>query len=398
LIATDPPYAGNVNYAELADFFYVWLRLALARRYPQFVPELTPKAEEIIENRSRGKTMGDFETGLKEVFLECNKRSKDGALFVFTFHHSEGSAWEALLEAICEAGWVIESVYPIQAEAETSMNLQAGTNISYDLIHVCRKRRSDAVRERVAWATIRTQIRREARIEVKRIAEGRYGEQGQLSPADRLIVLTGKCLQLYSRHYGSVVDHNFNVVPLRAALADIRMFVDQLVSQERPLPGELEDIDRPSYIWLTTLSEKREIKSDEVSKATRGIIEVDELLAAGLIKRGRVGRGRTYEVKTPIERYSDLQGKFRESAVSGQPSMFAESSPSEDRSLFIDRLHFLIAVAEGKQDLRPWFERWSADIPRLRVAAEYLLVHSSEYGGSLTKIVGMLAVGPLGFE
>ena len=55
-VITDPPYAGNVNYAELSDFFYVWLRLSLKSNYSWFTPEYTPKIEEIIENRIRGKS------------------------------------------------------------------------------------------------------------------------------------------------------------------------------------------------------------------------------------------------------------------------------------------------------------------------------------------------------
>src|SRR3990172_10345405 len=67
-VITDPPYASNVNYAELADFFYVWLRLLLAKIYSSFTPHLTPKKEEIIENPTRGKTVKDFEEGITQVF------------------------------------------------------------------------------------------------------------------------------------------------------------------------------------------------------------------------------------------------------------------------------------------------------------------------------------------
>jgi adenine-specific DNA methylase len=63
-VISDPPYAGNVNYSELADFFYVWLRLSLASRYFHFAPEIAPKSEEVIENRARGKTATDFKEGL----------------------------------------------------------------------------------------------------------------------------------------------------------------------------------------------------------------------------------------------------------------------------------------------------------------------------------------------
>jgi putative DNA methylase len=92
MVITDPPYAGNVNYSELADFFYVWLRLILSRTYPHFAPEITPKAEEIIENPTRGKTTSDYQEGLTEVWRRCCENLKDDGLMVFTFHHREGSA------------------------------------------------------------------------------------------------------------------------------------------------------------------------------------------------------------------------------------------------------------------------------------------------------------------
>ena len=144
IVITDPPYAGNVNYSELADFFYVWLRLVLKDKYPQFLPEYTPKTEEVIENRTRGKSANDFKEGLKNVFKECYRVSKDSAPLIFTFHHSEASAWEALLDAVCEAGYFIEAVYPINGEAENSLHLMNNEAISYDLIHICKKRENQS--------------------------------------------------------------------------------------------------------------------------------------------------------------------------------------------------------------------------------------------------------------
>src|SRR5205085_5029133 len=67
-VITDPPYAGNVNYSELYDFLYVWLRLALKDRYDAFKPEYTPKVAEIIENKARGLSSKDFREGLRTVF------------------------------------------------------------------------------------------------------------------------------------------------------------------------------------------------------------------------------------------------------------------------------------------------------------------------------------------
>lgn len=399
-VITDPPYAGNVNYAELTDFYYVWLNAMLGQVVSAFAPEQTPKLNEIIVNPVRGRTFADFENDLANAFSECHRVLKPEGVLAFTYHHSAIEAWDALLRAVISSGFEIQAVYPVQSDAETSTHLAETSGISYDLVHVCRKRGLNGAGERRAWATVRRQVRSEARKEIDRIEEGVYGNSKNLSPADKLIVLIGKCLQLYSRHYNAVVDHTGRDVPLKEALKDIRMLVDQLVSKERPLPGELEDIDRFSYVYLNALSEKNEIKSDEVHKATRGIIEVNELLEAGLMKKGRAGRGRTFEVKTPSERFSTLLEKFKDESPVIQSQLFdyQPSVPGSGSSLFIDRLHFLIGLAEGKENLRPWIERWGGEIPQIRAACEYLLERRKEVAPALKKILTMIDVGSLGFK
>jgi len=142
LVITDPPYAGNVNYSELADFFYVWLRLILKTKTNNS-PEYCPKTPEIVENRSRGLSMGDFEAGLTAVLTKCAERLADGGLLVFTFHHAEGSSWESVLNSICSADLVLEAIYPVHAESEVSLHLMDKEAIAYDLIHVCRRRRPE---------------------------------------------------------------------------------------------------------------------------------------------------------------------------------------------------------------------------------------------------------------
>jgi ssDNA-binding Zn-finger/Zn-ribbon topoisomerase 1 len=394
LVVTDPPYAGNVNYAELTDFFYVWLRLLLAQRYPIFAPEETPKAQEVIENPTRGKSHEDFEAGLYAVFRECRRGLSEGGLMAFTFHHSEVRAWEALLRAVCNAGFEVTAVFPVHGEAESSMHLLGTEGISYDLIHVCRKRAGN--QQARSWAGIRQEIRRRAREEIRLIEAGRYGNE-PLSPADVNIVLIGKCLELYSRHYGAVVDHEGNPVPLKQALEEIRMMVDQLVTSDRPLPGELEDIDPESYVYLTCLCDRTEIKTDEVHKATRGIMEPGALLEAGLIIKGRAKRGRTYEVKSPQERFPDLAAKFLVPQLDPQPDLFGNPPPEKARGkvLFIDRIHFLIGLSQGGENILPSLERWRGHWPQIRAACEYLAQRQRVFAGPLQKIRDLMDVGPL---
>ncbi|MBW1935301.1 MAG: DUF1156 domain-containing protein [Deltaproteobacteria bacterium] len=394
-IITDPPYASNVNYSELADFFYVWLRLILAKTYQEFAPELTPKAEEIIENPTRGKTAEDFESGLTEVFRECHRVLDNEGLLAFTFHHAEGSAWEALLRSICNSGFTIEGVYPIHGEAESSLHLMNKKAIAYDLIHVCRKRPPGEEIQKRSWAGIRQEIRRKAREEIRAIEAGRYGN-APLPPADINIILIGKCLELYSRHYGAVVDHEGREVPLKTALEEIRMMVDQLQTKEKPLPSALSDIDPESYVYLTCLCDRKEIKSDDVHKATRGILEPDSLIKAGLMIKGRAGRGRTYEVKLPLERLDSLFEKFKDPEV--ERTLFGDVGiPRKIKReiYFIDRIHCLMALVEGGENIMPWLERFRGEMPEIRAACEYLMRRNKNFAPTLKKILDLIDMGPL---
>ncbi|OPZ64118.1 MAG: hypothetical protein BWY83_03261 [bacterium ADurb.Bin478] len=365
--------------------------MLLKKDYAHFAPEITPKSEEIIENPTRKKTSKDYQDGLCDVFKESHRHLDDDGLLVFTFHHAEDSAWEALLNALCNAGFYIEAVYPIHGESESSLHLMDKDAISYDLIHVCRKRPQTEQVDTRSWAGIRQEIRRRAREEARLIESGRYGKE-RLSPADITILLIGKCLELYSRHFGGIVDHEDQPVPIHRALAEIRMLVDQILSRERPLPPELETIDIPSYIYFTALCRQREIKSDDISKSMRGMISVEELKKAGLIIKGREKRGRSFEVKQPLERLNELKEKFSRQAVTAQMDLFAESEDAElpGDLLLVDCVHLLLGLAEAGENVLPWLERLRGLRPRLRAALVFLREQNKNFISSIDKILGLV--------
>lgn len=393
LVITDPPYAGNVNYSELADFFYVWLRLLLGEKYPHFSPEITPKTDEIIENPTRGKSPEDYKVGLTEVWRRCHENLVDDGLLVFTFHHAEGSTWETLLDSLCNAGFMIEAIYPIQGESETSLHLMDKQSISYDLIHVCKKRNGGEGTKQRSWAGVRQEIRTKAREEIKKVEAGRYGTE-KIGAGDANIILIGKCLELYSRHYGKVVDYKNDAVPLQDALTSIRMMVEQIVTTQRPLPSELEAIDPVSYVYLTCLCDRKEIKSDEVHKTTRGLMEPETLIKAGVMRKGRAKRGRTYEVKTPDERFKDLQKLFSPKPKDiSQLFLFADMEEAKfERVSLVDILHFLMGLAEAGENLVPWLKEFGKVTPQIRVAYEYLREKNPTFQGPIKKILNLVEV------
>lgn len=374
LVITDPPYADNVNYAELADFFHVWLRLILKDRYAWFRPEYTPKIQEIVENKSRGTTADDFGRGLQEVFAKAKQKLKPDGLMAFTFHHAEDSAWVALLEAICKAGFVLEAIYPIQSEGSTSLHLQDKEAIAYDLIHVCRPRLPQTGRR--SWAGLKAQVRRLAQEEIRQIETGRYGQSALPSPDVRM-VLIGKCLEVYSQNYGAVVDWQGESLPLRAALQDIRLMVEQIASSEHPLPTELESTDAITQVWLLALCNQREITVDSLSKTTRGIFEVGDLTnhQPPLVHKKRAKGGRSWEILTPAERLNGL----REILMKAPPTVeqLDLGIVGGERTVVIgpplvDVLHLLLACAETGERLDPVISFFDAQRGPIRAALEWL--------------------------
>ncbi len=397
-IVTDPPYVGNVNYSELADFFYVWLRLALKDKYLCFAPEHTPKAEEIIENRIRGKNQEDFYAGLSEVFQRIHDMLPDDGLMVFTFHHTdqEGKIWEGLLQSLCDTGFEIVAIYPVHAESESSLHLMDKANVSYDLIHICRKREEDPTAR--SWAGIRLEVRRQARAELDAIEAGRYGNK-PLSEHDVRLICIGKCLELYSAHYDRVLDHEGNTLPLHKALQDIGTIVDQLVTREQPLPPELEGIDSLTYVWLRLLMPRHtELSVDKLSKGARAMqVSTEELKKAGLITRGRTGRGRSFTVKQPKDRLEQaLENLQRVSMQESQPSLFKENGTTDWGDLhLVDILHVLIALAGAGESVLPWIERFEKRRPEILAALRFIKNERTDWVAAIDRVIGVMEGAPL---
>lgn len=373
LVITDPPYADNVNYAELADFFYVWLRLVLKAHDAKFSPEYCSKVNEIVENPTRNLSLADFEHGLTDVFSKATTQMTDDGLLVFTFHHAEGSSWESVLNSICNSGLSVEAIYPVHSEREVSLHLQDNEAIAYDLIHVCRKRKPEDVAKPRSWAGLRQEVRRRAREEVQRIESGRYGNQ-PLPPPDVRMVLIGKCLEVYSRHYGAVLNWDGQPLPLREALQDIRLMVEQVVSRETALPPQLESADALSQVWLLALCDKREVSVDSISKLTRGVFEVSDLTGhkPPILRKGRVKGGRTYEVLTPGERLEALRKTLVEQEQTMELPLDLPPTDRVSGPPLLDVLHLLLAEAELGERLDHLIERFRGQRESLQAALEYL--------------------------
>jgi adenine-specific DNA methylase len=138
-VFTDPPYFANVQYAELIDFCYVWLRLGLKDRHLQFRGETTRSASELTGNVTMGRDLAHFAEGLSSIYAHYAAALKTGAPFVFTYHHNELTAYAPLVVAVLDAGMTSTAVLPAPAEMGASLHINGTGSSVLDSVFVCRR-------------------------------------------------------------------------------------------------------------------------------------------------------------------------------------------------------------------------------------------------------------------
>lgn len=310
LVITDPPFGGLVHYSELADFFYVWLRLVLKDRYPeQFEPEYTPKTLEAVSNRARHPDDADafYQRLLTASWKEAHRILKPGGTLAFTFHHSEDAPWVAVLESLFEAGFYLEATYPIRSD-ETKGDGEFGSKtIEYDIIHVCRKRLDEP--KPVSWARMRRQVLQDV-LGLKQTLE--HHHRAGLPEADLQVIRRGKALEYYSRHYGQV----FVSAEQRLGVAEALIGINELLevgagtSSANPPP----DNAHPTTRQLLRLFDKTAQRPrDEVHKLLRGTgLAPSDLIALGWCREEK----KVFHLVPHLELARTWHGKHRKGIAS----------------------------------------------------------------------------------
>ncbi len=138
-VFTDPPYFDNVQYAELMDFCYVWLRLALGNECDAFKAPSTKTLQELTGNEVMGRGLEHFTRGLSKIFCHYAEALKPGAPFVFTFHHNDPDAYIPIVVAILDAGLDCTAALPAPAEMGASLHIARTKSSVLDSVFVCRK-------------------------------------------------------------------------------------------------------------------------------------------------------------------------------------------------------------------------------------------------------------------
>ena len=307
LVITDPPFGNNVQYAELADFFHVWLRLALKSKYPELNIELTPKALEAVDNpvRNADNPQGYYQQLLTAIWRECARILKPSGLLAFTFHHSEDEPWVSVLESLFDAGFYLEAAYPIRSDETKGEGSKPGTfgsqQIEYDIIHVCRKRTEEP--KPVSWGRMRREVLADVR-QLQGMLEN-HARAG-LPAADLQVIRRGKALEYFSRHYGKVYVDEGRAISVKDALVGINQLIDEDTNKANdPPPVTAEPITRQ---FLRIFQGKTELARDQMQKLLRGSgIAPDEFTNRGWASEQK----KIFHLADPLQFARDWHGRHK---------------------------------------------------------------------------------------
>lgn len=138
-VLTDPPYFGNVQYAELMDFCYVWLRKLIGDKVQAFRYPSTRSQHELTGNVEMGRDLGHFTEGISAVFQRMAKAMKPKAPLAFTYHHNTIEAYFPIVVAILDAGLICSASLPCPAEMGASIHINGTDSSIIDTVFICRK-------------------------------------------------------------------------------------------------------------------------------------------------------------------------------------------------------------------------------------------------------------------
>lgn len=242
VISTDPPYYDNIGYADLSDFFYVWMRRALRGVYPSlFATMAVPKAEELVATPYRHGSKDNAETffmdGMTRAIHNMAEKSHPSfpTTIYYAFKQSEtqddsttSTGWVTFLEAVIQAGFSIDGTWPVRTEKQGRV-IGNGTNaLASSVVLVCRKRQTNA--ESISRRDFQRQLREEMPEALETMIGGQTG-QTPIAPVDLAQASIGPGMAIYSK-YEAVLNQDGTRMSVHDALVLVNRAITEYLSPD----------------------------------------------------------------------------------------------------------------------------------------------------------------------
>lgn len=295
VISTDPPYYDNIGYADLSDFFYVWLRRSLSGIYPALLSTvLTPKAQELIATRHRHNDSIEaakqfFEAGLTQCFEGTRRAHSSEVPFTifYAFKQAEddgtdsdadvtgsvaSTGWETILEAVIQSGFLIDGTWPMRTERTGGFRNKGQNALASSVVLSCRARLPNA-----PLATRREflkAIKQELPEALKNL------QRGSIAPVDLAQAAIGPGMAVFTR-YTKVMETDGRPMSVRTALGLINQALDEVLAEQE---AEFDSDTRWALAWFEQfgMEEGAFGVAETLSKAKNTAI--NGLVEAGVIK------------------------------------------------------------------------------------------------------------------
>ena len=286
IISTDPPYYDNIGYADLSDFFYVWMKRALAPVYPDLFGMLaTPKSEELVATpyRHGGKKAAEafFLDGMSEAITSMARHSSGDypTTIYYAFKQSEiaregisSTGWATFLQAVLEAGYAVVGTWPIRTENASRMRGQRSNALANSVVLVCRKREDAA--ETISRAEFIGALKRELPPAIEEL------RKANISPADMPQSAIGPGMGVFSR-CKAVLEADDSPMTVKTALQLINRELDEYLGG---IQGEFDADTRFAVTWFEQNGLAVGDYGTANSIATARGISVDSVKHAGIVE------------------------------------------------------------------------------------------------------------------
>lgn len=291
LVCTDPPYYDNISYADLSDFFYIWLRRTIGKLYPDvFSTLLVPKASELVAaayrfDGDRRKANEFFEAGLGKVFQRVREYASSEFPFTvfYAFRQSEetddagvvSTGWESMLTGLLDAGFQVTGTWPMRTEGD-NRRVGIGANaLASSIVLVVRPRANDA-----PLAT-RRELVSALRAELPSALTAL--QKGSVAPVDLAQAAIGPGMAIFSR-YQRVLEADGSEMSVRKALGLINQLLDEILAQQ---DGDFDPWSRFAIAWFEQHGFSEGPYGDAETLATAKAVTVRAVEQAGILEASK---------------------------------------------------------------------------------------------------------------